>query len=86
MAKISLKICCGMNCLTHGGQELLDLVEGSPTYTANVELACVECLNTCGDCGYNSPVVELNGKIYSNITAEKLMELLDQLIQSNIIK
>ncbi|MCF2139627.1 MAG: NAD(P)H-dependent oxidoreductase subunit E [Candidatus Lokiarchaeota archaeon] len=83
MAKISLKICCGMNCLAHGGQELLDLVEDSPTYTAYVELACVECLNTCGDRGYNSPVVELNGKIYSNMTAEKLMELLDQLIQTN---
>lgn len=86
MEKISLKICCGMNCLTHGGQELLDLVEHSTQYSKHFHVESVECLNTCGDGGYKSPVVELEGTIYSQLTAERLMELLDQKISSHTSK
>lgn len=81
MVKIDLRICCGMNCLAHGGQELLDLIEDNPEYEASVEVSCVECQDTCGDRGYNSPVVVLNGKVYSKMTAERLMELLNNFIE-----
>lgn len=76
MELISVKICCGMNCLVHGGQELLDLVENDPKISRNCEIEGVECRETCGDLGKQSPVVEINGKIYAKMTAERLIDML----------
>ena len=76
MEPISVKICCGMNCLVHGGQELLDLVENDPKISRNCEIEGVECRETCGDMGKQSPVVEINGKIYPKMTAERLIDML----------
>lgn len=76
MELISVKICCGMNCLVHGGQELLDLVENDPKISRNCEIKGVECRETCGDLGKQSPVVEINGKIYAKMTAERLIDML----------
>lgn len=78
--KPSVKICCGMNCLTHGGQELLDILESNAQYRSSFLIESVECLNTCGDYGYQSPVVEVDGQIYPKMTTERLMELLDELL------
>ena len=77
MVKISLKMCCGMNCLTHGGQELLDFVEANPQITTHYQVESVECQNTCGDRGVLSPVVEIDGIVHSQMTPERLMELLE---------
>ncbi|MHA1610861.1 MAG: NAD(P)H-dependent oxidoreductase subunit E [Promethearchaeota archaeon] len=76
--KINLRICCGMNCLAHGGQELLDSVENDTRFTNNVDIEAVECRDTCGDGGYKSPVIELNDRIYPKMTVERLWELLDK--------
>ena len=75
-----------MNCLAHGGQELLDLVEDNPKYESFIDLTCVECQNTCGERGYNSPVVVINNQVYSNMTAQHLMKLLDKLINDLVAK
>ncbi len=76
MEPISVKICCGMNCLVHGGQELLDLVENDSKISNNCQIEGVECRETCGDLGKQSPVVEINGKIYAKMTAERLIDML----------
>ncbi len=76
MELINVKICCGMNCLAHGGQELLDLVENDQKITNNCQIEGVECRETCGDLGKESPVVEIDGKIYSKMTAERLIDML----------
>ena len=41
-----------MNCLAHGGQELLDSVEDEGRFTNLVEIEAVECRDTCGECCY----------------------------------
>ncbi len=80
--KITLKVCCGMNCLAHGGQEILDSVEDESRFTNLVEIEAVECRDTCGDGGYQSPVIQLNGRIYPKMTVERLWELLDKEIDN----
>ena len=70
-----------MNCLAHGGQEILDSVEDEGRFTKLVEIEAVECRDTCGDGGYQSPVIQLNGRIYPKMTVERLWELLDKEIE-----
>ncbi|MHA1856107.1 MAG: NAD(P)H-dependent oxidoreductase subunit E [Promethearchaeota archaeon] len=76
MELINVKVCCGMNCLAHGGQELLDLVENDQKITDHCQIEGVECREICGDLGKKSPVVEIDGKIYSKMTAERLIDML----------
>ncbi|MHA1475361.1 MAG: hypothetical protein ACTSQ5_09250 [Promethearchaeota archaeon] len=40
----------------------------------------VECRETCGDLGKQSPVVEINGKIHAKMTAERLIDMLYKMI------
>jgi len=80
MEPISVKICCGMNCLVHGGQELLDLVENDLKISKNCQIESVECRETLGDLGKQSPVVEINGKIYPKMTPERLIDMLSKMI------
>ena len=86
MEPISVKICCGMNCLVHGGQELLDLVENDTKISNNCQIEGVECRETCGDLGKQSPVVEINGKIYPKMTPERLIDMLSKMIDSTYKK
>ena len=81
MTKIDLKICCGMNCLTHGGQELFDLAESDPLITKYCNLESVTCRESCGEEGIQSPTVQINGKIYSKMTSDKLMDLINEMIE-----
>lgn len=81
MDKIDLKICCGMNCLTHGGQELLDMAENDPYIQKHCEIESVPCQNSCGDEGVLSPTVVINKKIYSSMTADKLMEIIREIVE-----
>jgi NADH:ubiquinone oxidoreductase subunit E len=76
MKKIELKICCGMNCLTHGGQELLELAENDSFILKNCLVEGVTCRDSCGDEGGESPVVELNGQKYCKMTSDKLLNLI----------
>ncbi len=80
MTKIDLKICCGMNCLTHGGQELLDMAENDPFIQTYCTIESVPCQNSCGEEGVMSPTVTINKEIHSSMTADKLMELLRELV------
>ena len=77
---IKIEICCGLNCLAHGGQELLDILENNENYKRNCEIECVNCLNECGDTAENSPVIKINDKVYKKITADCMMDLIENLI------
>ena len=80
MKQIDLKICCGMNCLTHGGQELFDMAENDPFIQKHCQIESVTCQNSCGDEGVMSPTVTINDEIHSSMTADRLMEILRKLI------
>ncbi len=75
----SLKVCLGTACHVRGGSNLLDSIEnglgiscGETTPDRRFDLDRVACLGCCA----LSPVVQVNGKIFSKVTVNKLTELL----------
>jgi NADH-quinone oxidoreductase subunit E len=75
----SVKVCLGTACHVRGGSTLLDCLQnglgvvcGETTPDRRYDLDRVACLGCCA----LSPVVQINGKIFSKITVNKLTELL----------
>lgn len=73
---IQVKVCCGLNCAAHGGQELLAMLEESEGLAGKVEVAPVPCLNCCQE-GDQSPVVQIGSKILRRVSSEQLQEVLE---------
>ena len=78
--EFQVRICCGINCSVHGGQELLDSVESDKLVTSHCNIVYNECLEFCEE-GKNSPIVEIEGKPFLRMTPEKLITLLHKKIQ-----
>ena len=75
----SVKVCLGTACHVRGGANLLDTLKmelgadcGETTEDRRFDLDRVACLGCCA----LSPVVQIDGKIFSRITVNKLTELL----------
>jgi NADH-quinone oxidoreductase subunit E len=75
----SVKVCLGTACHVRGGANLLDSLEvglnvkcGDTTDDRRFDLDRVACLGCCA----LSPVVQIDDKIFSKITVNKLTELL----------
>jgi NADH-quinone oxidoreductase subunit E len=75
----SVKVCLGTACHVRGGANLLDSLEvglnvkcGDTTGDRRFDLDRVACLGCCA----LSPVVQIDDKIFSKITVNKLTELL----------
>jgi NADH:ubiquinone oxidoreductase subunit E len=75
----SVKVCLGTACHVRGGSTVLDCLEnglgiacGGTTPDRRYDLDRVACLGCCA----LSPVVQVDGKIFSKITVNKLTELL----------
>lgn len=77
--EIKVRICCGINCSVHGGQELLDSVESDTYLTSHCEIVYNECLEYC-EGGKNSPIVEIDKKPFLRMTPERLTTLLNEKI------
>ena len=75
----SVRVCLGTACHVRGGSTLLDSLEsglgiacGETTPDRRYDLERVACLGCCA----LSPVVQIDGRIFSKITVNKLTELL----------
>ncbi len=75
----SVKVCLGTACHVKGGANILDTLEngleircGETTSDGRFDLDRVACLGCCA----LSPVVQIDEKIFSRITVNKLTELL----------
>ncbi len=75
----SVKVCLGTACHVRGGGNLLDSLEvglnvkcGDTTEDRRFDVDRVACLGCCA----LSPVVQIDDKIFSKITVNKLTELL----------
>ncbi|MCX7023581.1 MAG: hypothetical protein NT080_03055 [Spirochaetes bacterium] len=68
-----MKICCGLECASRGGQELLELVEHDPVLRDVVEVETVGCLGSC-ERGRRSPVVEIDGETVACASPEGILE------------
>lgn len=80
--KISVHICCGINCSARGGQELLSLLESDLLINKHCVVHFVNCMEKCEN-GQYSPVVEINGKPYLSMTSERILDTLYHMIQGN---
>ena len=74
-------VCKGANCLKNGSVKLVSILEkelgikeGETTKDGKFSLFSKNCFKKCG----LGPNVEINGKLYHQVTTQKLMELLDQ--------
>ena len=81
MKPIEVKICCGMNCLNHGGQELLDLIENNPKFQKYCNIEATTCLDGCEE-GKDSPVVKIDGIRYAAVTPEYLVDIINRKIET----
>ncbi len=79
MDKIDVKICCGIHCSVRGGQELLDALELEPILSTNCVYECVNCLGCCDE-GKTSPVIEINGACYTQMTPERLLDTISSML------
>lgn len=75
----SVKVCLGTACHVRGGANVLDTLRtslgvacGETTDDRRFDLDRVACLGCCA----LSPVVQIDGKVFSKITVNKLTELL----------
>jgi NADH-quinone oxidoreductase subunit E len=75
----SIRACLGTACHVRGGATLLEMIErslgiqcGDTTPDGRFDVERVACLGCCA----LSPVVQIDGEIFSRVSVNKLMELL----------
>jgi NADH-quinone oxidoreductase subunit E len=76
-----LRVCLGTACHVQGGEQLSVEIEdligvgpGQVSPDGRFELQQVACLGCCAQ----APVVEINGKVYGKMTADKLRKVMRQ--------
>lgn len=77
---IKVKICCGTSCYIMGSSELISL---DLSKFKDVEIEGTTCMNLCKDIKKRPPYVVVNDELYSQVTPEKLISILEEL--SNVI-
>lgn len=77
--KHQVAVCMGTACYLKGAQDLLDELDnlldcksGEVTVDGKFSVGSVRCIGCCG----LAPVMTIDGKVYGNITPDKLPELL----------
>jgi NADH:ubiquinone oxidoreductase 24 kD subunit len=75
MSLLTIEICVGSACYLLGAQDLLEMVEGlPPEIRSQIDLRGASCLKACG----KGPNIKVNGELLSNVTPEKLMEIINR--------
>jgi NADH-quinone oxidoreductase subunit E len=77
--KHKIAVCLGTACYLKGGQSLLDEIDtilqckaGEITADGNFSVTAVRCIGCCG----LAPVLTIDGKVYGDLTPEKLPGIL----------
>lgn len=74
--KLNITVCLGSSCFARGNEEHLNFIEDYVVEN-NLDAVIDICGSRCeGKCA-QGPNITINGKLYSNITKEKLKEILD---------
>lgn len=78
--KYSISICLGTACFVKGADEVLEAFKnqlgieiGETTSDGLFSIEGTRCIGVCA----LAPVVTINGKVYSNVTAKKVPEILN---------
>lgn len=80
--RFHFQICHGTACHILGAVPLIEILEkilkikaGQTTRNGRYSLEVVPCIGACGQ----APVISINGEFYSNITVERIKEILADL-------
>ena len=76
--KINITVCLGSACFARGNEDHLEYIEdyvAEHNLDAKIEIAGSRCEGKCAD----GPNIIINGKVYDNMTAVKLKEILDNI-------
>ena len=74
--KLNITVCLGSSCFARGNEEHLNFIEDYVVEN-NLDAVIDICGSRCeGKCA-QGPNITINGKLYSNITKEKLKDILD---------
>lgn len=76
--KINITVCLGSACFARGNEDHLEYIEdyiAEHNLDAKIEIAGSRCEGKCAD----GPNIIINGKLYNNMTAVKLKEILDNI-------
>ena len=78
-AKNTVKVCLGPACHLQGGSQVLQEVEkqlgiklGETSENGEYSLETATCTGSCA----LAPTLEINGKVYGNVTADKVKQIL----------
>ena len=74
MNRLVIEVCVGTSCYLLGAQDLLQAIEELPAeQLGKVEIIGVTCLKNCG----KGPNIRINGTVYSGVTPERLLQVID---------
>jgi len=78
-----IQVCHGTACHLIGAARIIDIIEkklklksGQTTRNGKFSLEVVPCIGACAQ----SPVISINGEYYSNLTEERLKQILGELL------
>ncbi len=75
--ELNITVCLGSSCFARGNEEHLSFIEEyvrDNNLEAKIDISGSRCEGKCAD----GPNITINGTLYSNITREKLKEILDK--------
>ncbi len=75
--KVNITVCLGSSCFARGNEEHLNFIEeyvNENNLDAKIDITGSRCEGKCAQ----GPNITINGVLYSNITREKLKEILDK--------
>ncbi len=75
--ELNITVCLGSSCFARGNEEHLSYIEQyvrENNLEAKIDISGSRCEGKCAQ----GPNITINGTLYSNITREKLKEILDK--------
>ena len=75
--ELNITVCLGSSCFARGNEEHLSFIEQyvrENSMKAKIDISGSRCEGKCAQ----GPNITINGALYSNITREKLKEILDK--------
>ena len=75
MKTVKVEICQGTSCHLLGSQELVDAMESlPPKRRRQIDVCTLDCLKSCRQ----GPNVRIDGVVFSGMTQERLLTILDE--------
>lgn len=86
--EFTIKVCMGTTCYIRGGRKILDRLRetygidaGETTADGKYTLEIVRCMGACS----MAPVLSVNDRIYSGITLDRLLKIIEKLDQGVLL-